>query len=75
MCETNIILTSTPDKDDNQKSKLYTNFIFEYQCKNSTYQNDPEEKKVTQKHIKYKTYICCFFQEYKYVSILGNLLL
>ena len=28
--ETNII--SIPDKDDNPKSKLYINFIFEYQC-------------------------------------------
>lgn len=25
-----------PDKDDNQKSKLYANFTYEYQCKNFT---------------------------------------
>ena len=30
--ETNII--PIPDKDDNPKSKLYINLIFEYQCKN-----------------------------------------
>lgn len=35
-CETNITLTPKSDKDDNQKSKLYTNFTYEYQCKNST---------------------------------------